>query len=135
MSTPHPDTLPYNKEIGKKVSELAGAGVPVKEIFSVIQSYQYPPGSLTTFYKLYRKDMDTARALNAELIGNRVIHQAIKGDIKDPATFKSQDLFLRSQAGWSPKTIEETREIGSDEEETESAVEALMKALGKNVDE
>jgi len=31
--------------------------------------------------------------------------------------------------------VEETREVGTEEEEQESAVEALMKALGKGVEE
>jgi hypothetical protein len=33
--------------------------------------------------------------------------------------------------GWAKKEVLETREIGSEEEENESAVEALMAALGK----
>ena len=32
----------------------------------------------------------------------------------------------------TPKTVEETREVGTDTEEEESAVEALMRALGKS---
>lgn len=135
MRTPHPDTLPYNPQIGKRVKEMAGAGVPVREIFSAIQSYQSAPGSLTTFYKLYRADMDMARANNIEIIGNKVINQAINGDDEHPNTWKSREFYLRSQGGWSPKSTEETREVGSEEEETESAVNALLKALGKDTDD
>lgn len=130
----HPDKLPYNHNIGKRVSEMAGAGVPVKDILAAIQSYQSAPASLNAFYRLYREDMDKARARNTEIIGNKVINQAINGDDESPNTWKSREFYLRSQGGWSPKSTEETREVGTEEEEIESAVSALMKALGKDSD-
>lgn len=131
----HPDELPYNHNIGKRVKEMAGAGVPVKDIFAAIQSYQDAPGSLSTYYKLYRTDMDAARAANSEVIGSKVIEQAKHGDDESPNTWKAREFYLRSHGGWSPKTTEETREVGSEEEETETAVAALLKALGKDSDE
>ena len=57
------------------------------------------------------------------------------GDPKDGVTFKSQELYLRTQGGWTPKETVETREIGSDEEEEESAINALLIALGKSEDD
>lgn len=132
--TTHPDKIPYNQVIGNKVKAMAGAGVPVKDILAAIQKYQQAPGSLTTFYKLYRTDMDEARGKNSELIGSKVVNQAINGDDESPNTWKAREFYLRSHGGWSPKTTEQVQEIGSDEEETESAVAALMKALGKDTD-
>ena len=133
MTGHHPDTLPYNHNIGKRVKELAGV-VGVKDIFAAIQSYQHAPGSLTTFYKLYRNDLDSARIDKVAPIGNKVYKQALTGDDESPNTWKARELILRSQAGWSPKTTEETREVGTEEEETDSAVNALLKALGKEVE-
>jgi len=113
---------------------MAGAGVTVKDIFAGIQHFQNAPGSLTTFYRLYRQDMDRARAENTEVIASKIINQARNGDDDSPNTWKSREFYMRSVGGWSPKSTEETREVGSEEEETESAVNALLKALGKEVE-
>lgn len=131
----HPNGIEYNPEIGKRVREMTRGGVPVKSIFAAIQHMQDAPGSLTTFYKYYRVDMEAARAATTEVIGNRVVDQAIHGDPDAPITWKSQELYLRSHGDWSPKTTEESREVGTEEEEAESAVNALLKALGKHTEE
>lgn len=127
--------LEKNPEIAKRVRELVRSGVPVGQIFADIQSYAFAPGSYTTFYKYYGKDMEAARAAITEAIGSRVINQAINGDPEMPTTWKSQELYLRSHGGWSPKSTEQTQEVGSDQEEAESAVDAMMKFLGKGSDE
>lgn len=105
--------------------EMTQAGVSVKDIFAAIQTHQAAPKSMTTFYRLYRQDMDTAKGEVVEKIGNKVVQQALEGD------FKSQELYLRSKGGWSPS---ETQKLGDDEtemEEAESALEALERLLGK----
>jgi len=134
-SSNHPDTLGYNSEIGKRVYSMKRSGVPVRAIFAEIQSYQNAPKSMRDFYKYYRLDMERAVALTAETIGGSVVDQAIHGDPEAPNTWKAREFYLRTQADWSPKTIEETREIGTDDEEEESAVNALLKALGKDVED
>ena len=131
----HPDTLGYNPEIGKRVFAMKAAGVPVRSIFSEIQPYQNAPKSMREFYKYYRSDMERAVAVTTEAIGGSVVDQAKNGDPDAPNTWKAREFYLRTQSGWTPKTIEETREIGSDEEEEESAVNALLKALGKDIEE
>jgi len=68
--------LPYNDEIAKRVRELTRSGVPVKSIFAEIQKYQDAPGSYTTFYKLYKMDMEMAKGAAIEAIGNKVVEQA-----------------------------------------------------------
>jgi|DEB0MinimDraft_12_1074336.scaffolds.fasta_scaffold132727_1 hypothetical protein len=128
----HPAELGYNSEIGKRVYSLRRNGVPVRTIFATVQTYQNAPKSMRDFYKYYRLDMERAVALTAEEIGGKVVNQAINGDDEAPNTWKAREFYLRTQADWSPKTIEETREIGTDEEEAESAVNALLKALGKD---
>ena len=128
----HPNKLTYNSEIGKKVRENSAAGVTLKDTMAEIQSYAWAPVSTTSFYKYYGDDWQGPRNEITRQVGNKVANQAINGDPESPTTFKSQDLWLRTQGGWTPKTVEETREVGTDAEEQESAVEALMKALGKS---
>jgi len=124
--------LEYNSEIAKVVRRNAAAGVTMKDTFAEIQHMAWAPASMTTFMKHYGKDWHSTRADIAAKIGNRVVTQAIEGDIDHPATWKSQELYLRSHGGWSPKSTEESREVGTEEEEAESAVNSLMKLLGKN---
>ena len=124
--------LEKNPEIAKRVRELIRAGVPVAQIFADIQSYAFAPGSYTSFYKYYGQDMEAAKAGVTEAIGSRVINQAINGDPEHPTTWKSQELYLRSHGGWSPKSTEQSQEVGNDQEENESAVDAMMKFLGKD---
>lgn len=130
----HPDTLPYNREIAKRIRELTRAGVPVVTIFADIQSFSSAPGSLKTYYKLYRQDMESARASTTEQIASKLIKKALEDDTSDPAVHKSREFYLDRVGGWNKKTVEETREVGSEEQENEGAVNALMAALGKSVD-
>ncbi len=126
--------LPYNPHIAKKVKELVRNGVPVRTIFASIQQYQDAPQSYTTFYKHYRQDMEEARASIIGAIGDKVVNQALNGDDDSGNTWKAREFYLRTQGGWTPKESIETREVGTDEEEEESAINALMKALGKDAD-
>ena len=121
------DKLPYSKTIANKVTLGIRNGESVRDIFASIQSYQNAPASYTTFYKLYGEDMAKARADIVGQIGGVVVDKALEGD------FKAAELYLRSKGGWSPKETVEGREAGTDEEEEESAINALMKALGKDV--
>ena len=130
----HPNQLPYNSEIAKVVREYA-PHVTEKEILSMIQQYAGAPTTRNTFMKYYGEDWYGARSKVTKDIGSKVVNQALNGDPESPTTYKSQEFYLRTRGGWTPKTIEETREVGTEEEESESAVEALMKALGKGVEE
>lgn len=124
----HPDTLGYNREIGKKVRELS-PNHNVKDIFAAIQSYGSAPGSLKTFYKYYGNDLREPRMNLTNKIGDKVAEQALDGD------FKSQEFWLRARGGWTTKDVVETRELGTEEEENEGHVNALLTALGLNTEE
>jgi len=87
------------------------------------------PQSYSTFYKLYREDMDEVKFQIDSKVGKTVIDQALDGD------FKSQELYLRSRANWSPSSHVQEQEVGTEEEENEGAVNALMAALGKESEE
>jgi len=128
------NALPRNPAIAARVKEGIRNGVAIKTIFASIQDLQDAPSSKTTFYKTYGQDMEDAKFSIVSAIGNRVVDQALNGDPKEGVTFKSQELYLRTQGGWTPKEGIETREVGTDEEEEESAINALMTALGKSDD-
>ena len=121
------DKLEYNGKIGDKVYKMTKAGVSVKDIFESVQVAfgSSAPSSLTSFYKYYRGDLARARAEINELVGSKVVEQALAGD------FKSQELYLRSKAGWSPNETVNTKEDEDEMSEAESAVDALARMLGK----
>jgi hypothetical protein len=64
-----------------------------------------------------------------------VIDQALYGDVQDGITWKSQELFLRSKAGWSPQATVNEVEQDVDPELDVSAADQLMNLLGFDTDE
>jgi len=124
-----PNRLPKNPNIARKVREGIGGGVTVRQIFASVLHMKDAPQSYSTFYKLYREDMDEVKFQIDSKVGKTVIDQALDGD------FKSQELYLRSRANWSPSSHVQEQEVGTEEEENEGAVNALMAALGKESEE
>jgi len=122
------DPLPYSKNVEKHILECIQGGVGIREMLASMQHLQAAPKSLSTLYKIYGTIIHSERARINAAVGRKVIDQALEGD------FKSQELFLRSKAGWSPKETIETTE-GIDEDTDESAVDALMTLLGFNSDD
>lgn len=121
--------LPKNPNIALKVREGISGGVSVQQIFKSVLHMKNAPQSYTTFYKLYREDMEDVKFSLDAKVGKTVIDQALEGD------FKSQELYLRSRAGWSPSSHVQEQEVGTEDEETEGVVNSLMAALGKETDE
>lgn len=121
--------LPKNPNIALKVRQGIEGGVTVRNIFASVLHMKDAPQSYTTFYKLYREDMDDVKFTLDAKVGKTVIDQALEGD------FKSQELYLRSRAGWSPSSHVQEQEVGAEDEENEGAVNALMAALGKEAEE
>ena len=117
------DPLPYSKNVEKHILECIQGGVGIREMLASMQHLQGAPKSLSTLYKIYGTIIHSERARINATVGRKVIDQALEGD------FKSQELFLRSKGGWSPKETVETTE-GIDEDTDESAVDALMSLLG-----
>jgi hypothetical protein len=115
--------LPHCGKIAARVKELEASGVSRKLIFDSIQTYQYAPKSLATFYKLYKSDLDEVHAENVREIGGLVVKQAKQGD------FKSQEFYLKSKGGWSPSN---TTEVVTEEKTDNSALDKLMGLLGKS---
>ena len=125
------EPLPYSKNVEKHILECIQGGVGIREMIASMQHLQGAPKSLSTLYKIYGDVIHAERARINAAVGKKVIDQALYGDPKDAVTFKSQELFLRSRGGWSPKETIETSE-GIDEDTDESAVESLMNLLGFN---
>lgn len=119
------EPLPYSKNVEKHILECIQGGVGIREMIASMQHLQGAPKSLSTLYKIYGDVIHAERARINAAVGKKVIDQALEGD------FKSQEFFLRSRGGWSPKETIETSE-GIDEDIDESAVESLMNLLGFN---
>lgn len=121
------EKLKYSKDVEKHILNGLQGGVSVKQILASMQHLQNSPKSMTTLYKTYGVLMETERARINGAVGKKVIDQALNGD------FKSQELFLRSKAGWSPtQTIVETEQDAEDDYDT-SAADMLMGLLGFDV--
>lgn len=123
-----PHKLGYNKQIGELVAKRAKEGLSSKDIIGEVQAkFADAPKSGNTFYKYYKGDLDAARAdINAQ-VANKVIHRALnEGDF---GHYPSQELFLRSKAGWSPtQTNIEVEQDSADEDL--SAIDQLAELLG-----
>jgi hypothetical protein len=120
------EPLPFSGKIADRVRKGVQGGLNVNDIFASIQSYQNAPGSLTTFYKLYREVLDEERAkINSE-IGKKVIDQARAGD------FKSQEFYLRSRGKWNPTDKLITSEGIPEEESNMSALDELAALMKRN---
>jgi len=116
--------LPKNPNITRRVREGIKGGVAVTQIFKSCRNMANAPQSYTTFYKLYREDMDEVKFDIDRKVGKTVINQAMSGD------FKSQELYLRSRAGWAPSSHVQEQEVGTEEEENEGVVDRLTGLLG-----
>ena len=110
--------------IAAVVRKKAAAGVPVVEIFASIQNYQNAPGSVQTFYKYYKEDLDAARGEVTEALGSKVIQQAKNGD------FKSQELWLTTKGGWSKQQTNTNVDLGESDDDRSSALESLLSKMG-----
>lgn len=120
------EKLKYSKPIAKYIRQAVQDGVQVKDILATInKNYQNPPRNYTMLYKHYGGDIAEARADITQKIGNVVVNQALSGH------FPSQELYLRSKSGWSPKETQQMEEVSGDPEENASAIDSLMTLLGK----
>ena len=127
--------LPYSKLVEKAVLEMIQGGVPIRQIIVSIQHITDAPRSLSTLYKHYGPVMEAERTRINGAVGKRVIDQALTGDIQDAITWKSQELFLRSKAGWSPQNTTTEVEQEVDPELDVAAADQLMNLLGFDTDE
>ncbi len=126
MAGPLP-TLKYSEAIAKYIRQAVQDGVQIKDILATVNKrYQNAPRNNAMLYKLYGGDIAEARAEITQRVGNVVIEQALSGH------YPSQELFLRSKAGWSPKSTEVAEEGAGDEDENSGAINTLMTLLGHN---
>jgi len=124
MAGPAPQTT-YNEPVAKYIRQAVRDGVSIKDIIAVVNKrYQNAPRNYATLYKLYGGDIAEARAEMTQKVGNVVIQQALDGH------YPSQELFLRSKAGWSPKETQQIEDISGDADEDSSAINSLMALLG-----
>ena len=117
--------LPYSKNVEKHILNCIQGGVGIRDMIASMQHLQDAPKSLSTMYSTYGDTIHAERARINGQVGKKVIDQALDGD------FKSQEFFLRSRGGWSPKETLETADA-TDEDYDEGAVNVLMTLLGKS---
>lgn len=118
-------TLKYSEPVAKYVRQAVQDGVQIKDILATVNKrYQNAPRNNAMLYKLYGGDIAEARAEITQRVGNVVIEQALNGH------YPSQELFLRSKAGWSPKSTEVAEEGAGDDDENSGAINTLMTLLG-----
>jgi len=118
------EKLPYSKDIENHIRKCINGGVGLKDMLLSMQHLQFAPGATSTLYKIYGPFIAQCKAELNGSVGRKVIEQALDGD------FKSQELFLRSKAGWSPtQTVETTEAVDEDLDDT--AINTLMGLLGK----
>ena len=125
--------LGKNKKIADLVRKRTKEGVSVKDIVGEVQAnFNDAPKSLNTFYSYYKVDLDAARAEINGLVGSKVLKRALEeGEF---GHFPSQELFLRSKAGWSPTSTNIEVEQNSADEDL-SAIDQLAELLGITEDE
>ena len=120
--------LGKNKKIADLVQKRTKEGVSVKDIVGEVKAkFNDAPQSLNTFYNYYKEDLDAARAEINGMVGSMVLKRAMEeGEF---GHFASQELFLRSRAGWSPtQTNIEVEQDSADEDL--SAIDQLAELLG-----
>jgi len=122
-----------NKAIANLVQKRVKEGLSVKDIVGEVQAkFADAPRSLNTFYKYYKSDLEAARAEINGLVASKVIKRALEeGEF---GHFPSQELFLRSKAGWSPTSTNIEVEQDSADEDL-SAIDQLAELLGITEDE
>lgn len=120
--------LGKNKAIANLVRKRVLEGLSVKDIVGEVQSsFADAPRSLNTFYKYYKSDLESARAEINGLVGSKVIKRALEEG--EWGHFASQELFLRSKAGWSPTSTNIEVEQDSVDEDL-SVIDQLAELLG-----
>jgi len=108
-------------------------GLSVKDIVGEVQAkFSDAPRSLNTFYKYYKSDLEAARAEINGMVGSMVLKRALEEG--DYGHFASQELFLRSRAGWSPTATNIEVEQDSADEDL-SAIDQLSELLGLDTEE
>jgi hypothetical protein len=118
-------SLKYNEPVAKYIRQAVKDGVQIKDILATVNKrYQNAPRNNANLYRLYGGDIAEARAEITQRVGNVVIEQALNGH------YPSQELFLRSKGGWSPKETQQLEDVSGDPDENSSAVNSLMVLLG-----
>lgn len=118
-------SLKYSEPVAKYIRQAVSDGVQIKDILATVNKrYQNAPRNNANLYRLYGGDIAEARAEITQRVGNVVIEQALNGH------YPSQELFLRSKGGWSPKETQQLEDVSGDPDESSSAVNSLMILLG-----
>lgn len=90
--------------------------------------YQAVPSSYRSFVRLYKADIEEARCDYKDIIGQMVNERAKESD-------KILELLARSRGDFNPTEKIAVAEADMDDMDEDSAVNDLMRLLGKDTDE
>lgn len=121
------EKIPYDKKIEAFVKKYALTGKSLNAIFDLAaaQGFQNAPNSRTTFSKLYKHVVDQVKFDKIKSVSDKVYDRAVKeGDF---GHFPSQELILKTQAGWAVTNVNVEVEV---EDTDKSARNQLFSLLG-----
>lgn len=111
------------------VRKRIAAGATIKSIAqSAASKYESVPSNPRTFAKLYQDDINEAKAMLEDKVGEMVLQRAEESD-------KILELLARSRANFNPTEKLAVAEIDSEELDDASAVNDILRMLGKDTDE
>ena len=134
MAIPH-NKIPYSKDIENFVRKYALTGKSCHAIFDLAaaQGFQDMPNSRQTFSDKYKWVVDQIKMDKISRVADKVYERAVGGTEDNPdGYFPAQELILATQAGWSKTQVNVDVPV---EDEDDSARNALLEALGVNLDD
>lgn len=115
--------LPHDMKVAETVQRMVQAGVSMSVIFDKVKEMPNGPRSLSTFYKIYRVDIVTARANLHETVGSLIMEKAVID--KD---YRALEFVAKTKLGWNEKVVVEERDPDGVDQDT-SAIDDLIAAL------
>ena len=119
----------HNKHVADYVRARIKKGATITSIAeSAAAKFESAPTSARTFARVYEKDIRDARAELEDDIGEMVIHRAKESD-------KILELLARSRGNFNPTDKVAVAQADMEDLDEDSAVNDLLRMLGKDVDE
>lgn len=115
--------LPHDMKVAETIQRMIKAGVSMSVIFDKVKEMPNGPRSYTTFYKIYRGDIVTARANLHEAVGSLIMKKAVVDQ-----DYRALEFVAKTKLGWNEKLVIEEKDPDGVDEDT-SAIDDLIAAL------
>jgi len=109
-------------------SRLARGATITSIVESAAAKFELSPPTYRTFVRVYKEDIEEAKAKLEDDIGDMVISRAKESD-------KILELLARSRGNFNPVDKLAVAQTDLEDLDEDSAVKDLMRLLGKDVDE